>query len=200
VPKVSEEHVQARRAQILDGARRTFAREGYEGATVAKLEQEIGLSRGAIFNYYPDKWSLFIALAAEDQHGFMRSLEDEGIDGLIRQLADESPDWLAVYFELARRLRTNPELMQELQNRSPETAQRGDELFAELQKEGAVRDDVDLETVIAFVNIVANGLALAVSLGLKLDVDALIDLLHRGIDPVRPVKPVKRVRPVRPSS
>src|ERR1700756_1749042 len=185
MPKRSQEHLDARRRQILEGARRAFSRYGYEGATVAKLEQEIGLSRGAIFNYYPDKWSLFIALAAEDQHGFMRSLEDEGIDGLIRQLADESPDWLAVYFELARRLRTNPELMQELQNRSPETAQRGDELFAELQKEGAVRDDVDLETVIAFVNIVANGLALAVSLGLKLDVDALIDLLHRGIDPVR---------------
>jgi TetR/AcrR family transcriptional regulator, transcriptional repressor of aconitase len=183
VPKVSEEHVQARRAQILEGARRTFARQGYEGATVAKLEQEIGLSRGAIFNYFPDKWSLFIALAAEDQFGFMRALEDEGIDGLMHQLADESPDWLAVYFELARRLRTNPELMQELQNRAPETAQRGDELFAELQKEGALRGDVELETMIAFINIVANGLALAVSLGLQMDVDALLKLVHRGIDP-----------------
>jgi TetR/AcrR family transcriptional regulator, transcriptional repressor of aconitase len=200
VPKVSEEHLQARRAQILEGARRTFAREGYEGATVAKLEQEIGLSRGAIFNYFPDKWSLFIALAAEDQYGFMSALEDEGIDGLLHQLAGESPDWLAVYFELARRLRTNPELMQELQNRAPETAQRGDQLLAELQKEGAVRGDVELESVIAFINIVANGLALAVSLGLQMDVDALLKLVHRGIDPVRPVKPVKPVRPVRPSS
>lgn len=185
MPKVSEEHVQARRAQILEGARRTFAREGYEGATVAKLEEEIGLSRGAIFNYFPDKWSLFLALAAEDQYGFMRVLEEEGIDGLLRQLGQESPDWLAVYFELARRLRTNPELMQELQNRSPEAAQRGDELFASLQKEGALRGDVELETVIAFVNIVANGLALGVSLGLQLDVDALLKLVHGGIDPVR---------------
>ena len=183
VPKVSEEHLQARRDQILEGARRTFASEGYEGATVAKLEQEIGLSRGAIFNYYPDKWSLFIALAAEDQFSFMRALEDEGIDGLVRVLAQESPDWLAVYFELARRLRTNPELMQELQNRSPEASQRGDELFASFREEGALRDDVDLETIIAFVNIVANGLALGVSLGLQLDVEALLKLLHRGIDP-----------------
>jgi hypothetical protein len=68
-----------------------------------------------------------------------------------------------------------------------------------VQREGVLRDDVDLETVIAFVNIVANGLALAVSLGLKLDVDALLKLVHRGIDPVRPVKQVKRIRPVRPS-
>jgi len=184
VPKVSEEHVQARRAQILEGARRAFARDGYEGATVAKLEHEIGLSRGAIFNYYPDKWSLFLALAAEDQFEFMRVLEDEGIDGLLRRLAEESPDWLAVYFELARRLRTNPELMQELQNRSPEASRRGDELLAALQTRGEVRSDIELETVIAFVNIVANGLALAISLGLEMDVDALLKLVHAGIDPV----------------
>ncbi len=150
---------------------------------MAKLEQEIGLSRGAIFNYYPDKWSLFLALAAEDQFEFMHVLEEHGIDGLLRRLAEESPDWLAVYFELARRLRTNPELMREMQNRSPEASRRGDELLASLQKEGELRGDIDLETVIAFINIVANGLALAISLGLEIDVDALLELVHSGIDP-----------------
>ncbi len=183
MPKVSEEHVQARREQILAGARRTFARHGYEGATVTRLEDEIGLSRGAIFNYYPDKWSLFLALAAQDQHQFMRVLEEQGIDGLLRRLTEESPDWLAVYFELARRLRTNPELMQELRDRNPEASHRGDELLAKLHREGELRGDIELETIIAFVNIVANGLALAVSLGLEVDVDAVLDLVHRGIDP-----------------
>ena len=183
MPKVSEEHVQARRSQILEGARRVFARDGYEGATVAKLEREIGLSRGAIFNYFADKWSLFLALAAEDQHQFMQALESEGIDGLIRTIADERPEWLAVYFELARRLRTNPELMKELQERSPETSRRGDELLASLQQAGRVRADVELETIILFINIVANGLALGVSLGMTCDVDAVLELVHRGIDP-----------------
>src|SRR5947199_7277021 len=139
MPKVSAAHTQARREQILEGARHAFARYGYEGATVAKLEEEIGLSRGAIFNYFADKWSLFLALAAEDQDAFMRVLENEGVDGLIRSLASESPDWLAVYFELARRLRTNPELMKELQERNPEASERGDEVLATLQREGRVR-------------------------------------------------------------
>src|SRR4051794_33793932 len=71
MPKVSEAHLQSRRDQILAGARRAFARYGYEGATVARLEEETGLSRGAIFNYYRDKWALFLALAAEDQHVFI---------------------------------------------------------------------------------------------------------------------------------
>jgi TetR/AcrR family transcriptional regulator, transcriptional repressor of aconitase len=183
VPKVSEAHTQARRSQILEGARRAFARHGYEGATVSKLEDEIGLSRGAIFNYFPDKWSLFLALAAEDQNAFMETLEEGGVDGLIRVLAEESPDWLAVYFELARRLRTNPELMKDLQQRNPEATSRGDELLAKLQREGRLRGDIELETIIGFVNVVANGIALGVSLGLPFDVDAFLEMLHRGIDP-----------------
>jgi hypothetical protein len=63
-----------------------------------------------------------------------------------------------------------------------EASRRGDELLAALRDEGRLREDVDLETTIVFVNIVANGLALAVSLGLELDVDGLLRLLHGGID------------------
>ena len=55
MPKISEERKAERREQILVGARRCFAEHGYEGATVALLEAEIGLSRGAIFNYFPSK-------------------------------------------------------------------------------------------------------------------------------------------------
>jgi hypothetical protein len=72
--------------------------------------------------------------------------------------------------------------MTELQERNPGASRRGDELLAALRDEGRLREDVDLETTIAFVNIVANGLALAVSLGLELDVDGLLRLLHGGID------------------
>ena len=43
MPKVSPDHLRARRQQILDGARACFARHGYEGATVRVLEEEGGL-------------------------------------------------------------------------------------------------------------------------------------------------------------
>ena len=62
MPKISDERRAERLEQILEGARRCFAENGYEGATVAKLEHTIGLSRGAIFNYYPSKEDLFLDL------------------------------------------------------------------------------------------------------------------------------------------
>jgi AcrR family transcriptional regulator len=184
VPKVSAEHAQARREQILDGARRAFARHGYEAATVARLEEEIGLSRGAIFNYFPDKWALFSELAARDQHELTSLLMEQGLDATIRHLAEESPDWMAVYFEVLRLLRGDPELMKEFQGRGGEN--REAEIEAWLARniaDGTFRDDVKREDIALFVNVVANGVALARSLSLPIDAEALIKLVRSGIDP-----------------
>ena len=46
MPKVTQEHLDARRTQILEGARRAFAEHGYDGAT--GLEMLLGhLGHGA---------------------------------------------------------------------------------------------------------------------------------------------------------
>ncbi len=184
MPKVSEEHLQARREQILDGARRAFAQHGYEGTTVALLETEIGLSRGAIFNYFPDKWALFFELAARDQHELTTLLMEEGLDATISHLANESPDWMSVYFEVLRRFRSNPELLEEFQKRGGEgREEQVEEWLKRLAAEGTFRDDVRLEDIVLFVNVVANGVALARSLDLPIDHEALLKLVHGGIDP-----------------
>src|SRR4029078_2576661 len=107
MPKVSHEHVEARRAQILEGARRCFARWGYEGATVPRLEREIGLSHRAIFNYFRSKLDLFVALAVEDHRRFHRLYGELGFAGLARHIAEADPAGLSVYLELHRRLYTD---------------------------------------------------------------------------------------------
>jgi len=184
VPKVSEEHLEARREQILEGARRAFARHGYEGATVGRLEEEIGLSRGAIFNYYPDKWSLFYELASRDQHELTTLLMEQGLDATIRHLTTESPEWMAVYFEVLRILRRDPDRMEEFLARGGEGREEEVKAWIHgLHESGEFRDDVTLEDITAFVNVVANGIALLTSLGLPLEADALVKLVHQGIDP-----------------
>ena len=109
MPKVSEEHKERRREQILDGARRCFARHGYEGATVARLEQEIGLSRGAIFNYFPSKDALFVELAIEMSRRYTDIWLNEGFRAVLGAIVEADADWLSVQFEATRRVRTDPE-------------------------------------------------------------------------------------------
>src|SRR6186997_190798 len=84
VPKLSETEKEARRRRVLEGARRCFARYGYDGATVVRLEREIGLSRGAIFNWFPSKQDLFLALAAEDNARLHALFAEQGFDGLLK--------------------------------------------------------------------------------------------------------------------
>jgi AcrR family transcriptional regulator len=183
VPKRSEAHLEARRQQILEGARRAFSRYGYEGATVAKLEEEIGLSRGAIFNYYPSKYELFFALASEQQAEALRIWIDRGFEALLREIAEENPDWLGVYLEHVRHLRTDPALRERWKNRAPDEDRTALEHMLALQARGEVRDDVPTETIGRFLGLIADGIALQTGAGFPVDLEPMLGLIRDAIAP-----------------
>ena len=182
VPKVSEEHLEARRAQILAGARRAFATYGYDGATVARLEEETGLSRGAIFHYYAGKKELFVALAVEMNTRYVDLLVDRGLDDAVRAMASEDPELIGVLLEVQGRLRHDKEFVR----RMSEDAAARDRLvewFTERQRDGTFRDDVELIHLGRFATLVLNGLALRVAGGDETDVEPVIRLLHDALGP-----------------
>ena len=180
MPKVSEEHKERRREQILDGARRCFGQHGYEGATVARLEKEIGLSRGAIFNYFPSKDALFIELAIETSRVYTDIWLNEGLRAVLRAIAEADADWLSVQFETTRRIRTDPAFRKLVEQREQEFAETRGERLSRLRPQ--VRDDVPIEAVAIFLAFVANGLALRVSVGEPMpDLDAIAKLVEEGV-------------------
>ncbi|NUS42730.1 MAG: TetR/AcrR family transcriptional regulator [Mycobacteriaceae bacterium] len=65
MPKVSEEHRQARRAQILAAARRRFAANGFHMTSMDDVIAEAGLSAGALYRYFPSKNALILACAED---------------------------------------------------------------------------------------------------------------------------------------
>ena len=50
-------------AQVLDGAQRVFMAEGYEGASVDAIAKAAGVSKATLYSYFPDKRTLFGAVA-----------------------------------------------------------------------------------------------------------------------------------------
>src|SRR5207302_4299670 len=52
----------ARRAQLLDAAKRVFARRGYPAANIADICEEAGVARGTIYQYFRNKRDVLIAL------------------------------------------------------------------------------------------------------------------------------------------
>ena len=45
--------------QVLDGARRIFLRDGFDGASVDDIAREAGVSKATLYSYFPDKRLLF---------------------------------------------------------------------------------------------------------------------------------------------
>ena len=183
MPKVSPEYRERRREQILSAARRCFARYGYAGATVARLEQETGLSRGAIFNYFPSKEELFMELANRDAEVTAAAWSGGGARGLVEHMAAQQPEWAAVYSELLVRLRTDPQLAKRWRRRDEAYDRVVEELRAR-QERGEVRDDVPADTLAHFMGIFGDGLSSQVASGYAPDdLEPHIALLEAALAP-----------------
>lgn len=79
---MSQEHLDARRRQILDGAALCFARNGFHATSVQDVLKEVGLSAGAVYRYFSGKEELIAAIVGE-------VLEELG--GVFEKAAGQSP-------------------------------------------------------------------------------------------------------------
>ena len=193
MPKISDERRAERLEQILEGASLCFAENGYEGATVAKLEREIGLSRGAIFNYFPSKEDLFVELAVRDSARMSEIWREHGLEAIVREVVELDPAWLSVYLELFRRVRNDDVFRERIESRQKEVAPANRARIEEAQLSGEFRDDLGPREIGIFVNLVLNGLALMRAGGEELpSTDLVLSLLRDAIGPDRARMPARR--------
>jgi AcrR family transcriptional regulator len=193
VPRVSQDHLDARRRQILDGARACFARYGYEGATVRRLEEATGLSRGAIFHHFRDKESLFLALAEDEAHRMAEVVAEHGLVQVMRDLlaskgseqngqADDPADWLGTRLEVSRRLRTDPEFRARWAERSRELTAATRQRLLRQREAGNLREDMNVDTLTSFLELVLEGLVSHLAMGLPADdLDPVLDLVEDSV-------------------
>ena len=87
------------RAEIIEAARRVFAKKGYEGAAVADIAAEAGFTKGALYANFPSKEALFLTVL-RDLERQQAELVDE-----YRQ-ANRMPDFLCAgdYSETEREI------------------------------------------------------------------------------------------------
>ncbi|MFC0600459.1 TetR/AcrR family transcriptional regulator [Streptomyces palmae] len=94
MPRVSQEHLDARRRQILDAARVCFVRNGFHMTSMQDILREADLSAGAVYRYFRSKDEIIKAIAGSALEEFTSSYDEllaeatdltlnGGIDGLI---------------------------------------------------------------------------------------------------------------------
>ncbi len=82
MPRVSQQHRDARRDQILSAARRCFLRDGFHATSMQDLFAESGLSAGAVYRYFASKDDVILAIAEDNMHEVL---------ALINQVATADP-------------------------------------------------------------------------------------------------------------
>jgi AcrR family transcriptional regulator len=184
---VSQDQLDARRQEILAAARACFARHGYEGATVRRLEEATGLSRGAIFHHFRDKDSLFLAVAEDDAATMVETVTRNGLvqvmrDLLARQDSPETAGWLGSQLEVSRRLRTDPEFAKRWAARSEAITEATRERLRRQRDAGVLRDDVPLDVLAQFLELAYDGLVLHLAMGRPAgDLDPVLDLVEEAV-------------------
>lgn len=82
MPRVSEEHLERRRQQILDAARACFIRKGFYETSMQDIFKESGLSAGAVYRYFKSKAELVEAIAEDTA---------DRLGGLMLKIVHEEP-------------------------------------------------------------------------------------------------------------
>lgn len=96
MPRVSQQHRDERRREIVEAASRCFVEHGFEGASMHRIIAATGLSAGALYNHFPSKQELVLASARAALGRVLDPAEDEGgsgggpaewVAGLLERLA-----------------------------------------------------------------------------------------------------------------
>ncbi|GAA4906674.1 AcrR family transcriptional regulator [Nonomuraea thailandensis] len=186
-------------AVILEAAAQLFQRYGYAGTTTNKIAERAGVSIGSLYQYFPNKDALLVALA---EHHLAQSGEQvaqvlaraaerrpsllELLTGLVRCVADLHTDRPALHRLLFDQAPRTPGLVA----RFRETEQRiAHALAGELRRIGAGGPDPELSGLLAVQGIEAHlhGALLDPPAGRDsaAHVNAVIHLWHRALSPDR---------------
>jgi AcrR family transcriptional regulator len=87
VPRVSQEHLDARRRQILDAAAGCFARNGFHATSMTDIQAAAGLSTGGVYRHFAGKDDIIVALTSrvvDRMAERLRETADQGTPSVAR--------------------------------------------------------------------------------------------------------------------
>lgn len=191
-----------RRAQILRSARSVFIEKGFVAARVEDVAKRAGLSKGAVYFYFPSKRDLFMALVREEHentYSFLEKAESDDRDAVVKVLdlgqkyveyfagLKTPPKFFLMMCEMAVRDEEIREECQAIHQRFVDSVTR---ILAQGMAQGRFRQQ-DPIAVAQLLKAIIDGLAGEAAIGIRPDKERLltggIQMLLSGIlsDPIQ---------------
>ncbi len=159
------------RERLLQVARRSFARHGFEATTNRDIAAATGITTGAIYHYYPSKAELYAAVYEEVQQIVYSAFEAAIVDRhtLGEQFAAvldtavevnrEDPSIAAFVVGVATEAQRHPELRELIRQGRSTSAGFLRRLVHSAAARGELADDVSPDALEDLLNAVLSGLA-----------------------------------------
>ena len=188
MPKVTEEHLEARRTQILNAAVACFSRNGFHQTTMQDICREAGLSPGAVYRYFDSKEAMIGECCMRGQEGTAMAFEgatsQAGTQEVIAELADiflgelanpEAPPALRLHVQLWGESLRSPEILEGLTSNRAGVRQHLQAVVERGQGLGDVDSEADPEYLARVLLSAYDGLVLQKSLDPDLDIWRYVD-------------------------
>ncbi len=199
MPKVSEEHLKARRQQILDAAATCFARQGFHQTTMDDICRQADLSLGAIYRYFESKEALIIAIGEEYHRRSLEVVEAftqqsgdqmmvEKLIGLFINALDDG-HMLALETEVWAEGLRNPEIRELLQRRTEAWRNLLTETYRLAQENQEITTDLEPMVIADLMSALFHGVMTQVTFQPALEVrnyQPVLEAMMRGLRPTKP--------------
>lgn len=169
-PGTRQPRGRARRAAVLEAARRLFSRQGFKGASLAAIAQEAGLTDAGLLYHFPTKNHLLLAVIAEgdrEQDETLAQVRDAHGLPLLLRMAEFGADLEADPILTALDVTLSAEHLQDGSEINVYFVQRYEsframlaEAFREAAQAGDLRADLDPDLEAANMTAVLDGLRL----------------------------------------
>ena len=175
MPRVVPEYKEKARSRILDVAAAEFSAKGYRKTTMDDIAKRIGVSKGALYQYFDSKEGLLAALGErlvtelsgqveilfrEDAH--LDRVSEDAFDSMYRMVQSWCPN---LVMDLLYEVPDSAKIRRMMRKHTDEIAARLAVLLDERKKSGEIRDDVDTVAVALGFITLQRGHTIFLSLG-----------------------------------
>lgn len=170
MPKVVREYKEQARSRIVAAAGEVLRRKGLGGTTMEEIAREIGVSKGALYLYFPSKARVFEAVLTQQRNGMMKRFEHlfEGGDvaqGIVDAIGAifSSEFGPAAWHEVVAASADDPEIRAVLRRDEKEDNRQLKAILGRLEKHGRIPPITDPDVVTDILTLLIGGSLVQVS-------------------------------------
>lgn len=174
-----------RRSEILDAARRCFARTGFHQTSMQQICAEAGMSPGNLYRYFPSKEAIIAGITERDRAEVGMQLADAQFttdffatfEALARHhFVERTEDDVALCTEMISESRRNPAISKIMNEFDAEVKERLITMMRGAQERGDIARDADIGAAVEMLLVIADGVWLRRAVDPQFDAEAMLPM------------------------